>query len=167
MPKGDLVRRKLGWAAEADTSFLGGFTPGTGPLCGLGALDIQLVGETRLADLMTPTAWLPEYTTELLNVLHVLTRLVALEPRQDDLLGRIIASPCIDADALRASGALSEGSADESEGGGVSEDAEVQDVYGPPATLLLLSPGYCRMRLERPRRPIGRIKGVARSTNFR
>ncbi len=49
-------------------------------------------------------------------MLRVLTRLVALEPRQDDLLGRIIASPCIDADALGASGALSEGSADESEG---------------------------------------------------
>ncbi|MEO7027562.1 MAG: type ISP restriction/modification enzyme, partial [Caulobacteraceae bacterium] len=37
-----------------------------------------------------PTAWLPEYTTELLNVLRVLTRLVALEPAQDKLLGRIL-----------------------------------------------------------------------------
>jgi hypothetical protein len=57
-----------------------------------------------------PTAWLPEYTTELLAVLRVLTRLVALEPKQLDLLDRIIAGPMIDADALRATGALSDGS---------------------------------------------------------
>lgn len=40
-----------------------------------------------------PKASLPEYTTELLNVLRVLTRLVALEPRQNDLLGRILEGP--------------------------------------------------------------------------
>jgi hypothetical protein len=33
--------------------------------------------------------WLPEYTTELINVLHVLCRLVELEPKQADLLNRI------------------------------------------------------------------------------
>jgi len=59
-----------------------------------------------------PTAWLPEYTSELLAVLRVLTRLVALEPRQLDLLDRIIAGPIIDADILRSTGALSGGSAD-------------------------------------------------------
>jgi hypothetical protein len=59
-----------------------------------------------------PTAWLPEYTTELLAVLRVLTRLVALEPKQLDLLDRIIAGPLIEADALRATGALSDGSAE-------------------------------------------------------
>jgi len=59
-----------------------------------------------------PTAWLPEYTTELLAVLRVLTRLVALEPRQLDVLDRIVAGPTIDADALRATGALSDGSAE-------------------------------------------------------
>lgn len=58
-----------------------------------------------------PTAWLPEYTTELLAVLRVLTRLVALEPRQLDLLDRIIAGPLIDADVLRATEALFDGSA--------------------------------------------------------
>lgn len=47
-----------------------------------------------------PTAWLPEYTTELLNVLRVLTRLVALEPRQDELLGRIVAGPLLGSGAL-------------------------------------------------------------------
>lgn len=59
-----------------------------------------------------PTDWLPEYTTELLAVLRVLTRLVALEPRQLDLLDRIIAGPVIDADILRAAGGLSDGSAE-------------------------------------------------------
>lgn len=57
-----------------------------------------------------PDKWLPEYTTELLNVLRVLTRLVALEPAQADLLGRIVDGPTIDADLLRGTGALSEAS---------------------------------------------------------
>ncbi len=59
-----------------------------------------------------PTAWLAEYTTELLAVLRVLTRLVALEPRQSDLLGRIVEGPTIDSDALRAAGSLSDTSAE-------------------------------------------------------
>lgn len=74
-----------------------------------------------------PTAWLPEYTTELLAVLRVLTRLVALEPRQLDLLDRIIAGPTIDADILRATGALSDGSAEAeapAEDGGDAHDEE-------------------------------------------
>jgi hypothetical protein len=69
-----------------------------------------------------PTAWLPDYTTELLAVLRVLTRLVALEPRQLALLDRIIAGPMIDADALRATGALSAGSAEAE--APATEDAE-------------------------------------------
>jgi hypothetical protein len=60
-----------------------------------------------------PTIWPAEYTTELLNVLRVLTRLVALEPAQKSLLDRIVAAPTIDADTLHAGGALSEASADE------------------------------------------------------
>ncbi|HWA60725.1 MAG TPA: type ISP restriction/modification enzyme [Caulobacteraceae bacterium] len=59
-----------------------------------------------------PDKWLPEYTTELLNVLRVLTRLVALEPAQADLLRRIVDGPTIDSDALRATGALTDASAD-------------------------------------------------------
>jgi len=59
-----------------------------------------------------PKTWLPEYTTELLNVLRVLTRLVALEPRQDDLLSRIVEGPTISADALGGAGALSDSSAE-------------------------------------------------------
>ena len=52
------------------------------------------------------TGWLAEYTSELMNVLHVLGRLVALEARQAGLLGRICAGRLIGADELRATGAL-------------------------------------------------------------
>jgi len=59
-----------------------------------------------------PDVWPAEYTTELLNVLRVLTRLVALEPAQDAILGRIVGGPTIDADALMGAGALSDSSAE-------------------------------------------------------
>jgi hypothetical protein len=65
-----------------------------------------------------PDIWPAEYTTELLNVLRVLTRLVALEPTQAGLLQRIISSPTIDADDLRAGGALTANSVE------AIEDAE-------------------------------------------
>ncbi|MEM9670798.1 MAG: type ISP restriction/modification enzyme [Pseudomonadota bacterium] len=53
-----------------------------------------------------PDHWLAEYTSELLNVLHVLGRLVLLEDRQADLLTRICDGPIITADALQAAGAF-------------------------------------------------------------
>ena len=53
-----------------------------------------------------PESWLAEYTTELLNVLHVLGRLVELEEVQADLLVKICAGPTISIDELRASDAL-------------------------------------------------------------
>ena len=53
-----------------------------------------------------PEGWLAEYTTELMNVLHILGRLVALEPRQADLLDRICDGPLLSGDYLRASGAF-------------------------------------------------------------
>ena len=53
-----------------------------------------------------PDGWLAEYTTELMNVLHVLGRLVALEPRQANLLSRICDGPLMSADDLCASGAF-------------------------------------------------------------
>jgi hypothetical protein len=49
-----------------------------------------------------PSGWLPEYTTELLNVLHVLGRLVALEPLQADLLDRTCAGATLDAEMFTA-----------------------------------------------------------------
>jgi len=64
-----------------------------------------IIGDRRppspLGDIQ-PAGWLAEYTTELLNVLHVLGRLVALEPKQADLLARICAGPTIPADDLKA-----------------------------------------------------------------
>lgn len=49
-----------------------------------------------------PDGWLAEYTTELLNVLNVLGRLVALEPKQADLLKRICKGERIDANTVEA-----------------------------------------------------------------
>ena len=44
-----------------------------------------------------PDHWLPEYTSELINVLNVLTLLVELEPKQADLLKRVCEGPLIPA----------------------------------------------------------------------
>jgi hypothetical protein len=53
-----------------------------------------------------PDHWLPEYTTEFLNVLNVLTLLVQLEPAQADLVERICAGPLLSNEALAASNIL-------------------------------------------------------------
>jgi hypothetical protein len=53
-----------------------------------------------------PDRWLPEYTTELINLLNVLGRLTDLEPLQGDLLRRICSCPTISYDELQAAGAL-------------------------------------------------------------
>ncbi len=47
-----------------------------------------------------PDHWLPEYTSELINVLNVLALLVDLEPMQADLLERISEAPLIAASKL-------------------------------------------------------------------
>ena len=57
-------------------------------------------------DKIQPDHWLPEYTSDLLDLLHVLGRLTALEPRQADLLERICAGKLRKADELREAGAL-------------------------------------------------------------
>ena len=43
-----------------------------------------------------PDHWLAEYTSELLNVIHVLTLLVQLEPQQAQLLEAICDGPTLD-----------------------------------------------------------------------
>jgi hypothetical protein len=53
-----------------------------------------------------PDHWLPEYTSDLLDLLNVLGRLIALEPRQADLLNRICDNPLLSADELRNAGAF-------------------------------------------------------------
>src|ERR1700730_3360040 len=50
--------------------------------------------------------WLPEYTGDLLALLHVLGRLIALEPKQTDLLQRICDNPLLSADELRSADAF-------------------------------------------------------------
>lgn len=63
-----------------------------------------------------PENWPAEYTTELLNVLHVLSRLVKLEEKQADLLEKVCSANTVSADELREAGAL-EVSAGSSRGG--------------------------------------------------
>jgi hypothetical protein len=60
------------------------------------------------SDLCTiqPDSWLAEYTTELLNVLHVLGRLVELEKPQQRLLAKICSGPTITLEELKANGVL-------------------------------------------------------------
>jgi hypothetical protein len=60
---------------------------------------------SKLGELQ-PDHWLAEYTTELLNVLNVLGRLVDLEQSQADLLEQICSAQTISADELREAGAL-------------------------------------------------------------
>jgi len=55
-----------------------------------------------------PDHWLAEYTTDLLDLLHVLSRLIALENTQADLLDRICAKPLLSADHLRGLWAVAE-----------------------------------------------------------
>jgi hypothetical protein len=57
-------------------------------------------------DQVQPDHWLPEYTDDLIDLLHVLGRLVALEPKQMDLLSRICDAPLLSAEELRLAGAL-------------------------------------------------------------
>jgi Type ISP C-terminal specificity domain len=57
-------------------------------------------------DSIQPDHWLPEYTSDLLDLLNVLGRLIALEPKQADLLERICAGQLRNADELRDAGAF-------------------------------------------------------------
>jgi hypothetical protein len=53
-----------------------------------------------------PDGWLAEYTTDLLDLLNVLGRLVALEPAQADLLTRICEGPLIPREDLEKAGLI-------------------------------------------------------------
>jgi hypothetical protein len=57
-----------------------------------------LIGDKRPPsplEKIQPDGWLAEYTEDLLNLLNVLGRLIALEARQADLLDRIVAGPLV------------------------------------------------------------------------
>ncbi len=68
-----------------------------------------MIGERKAPsplEAIQPDGWIPEYTEDLLNLIHVLALLVELEPAQDDLLARVCVGPMIDARSLEAAGAL-------------------------------------------------------------
>ena len=60
---------------------------------------------SQLSDIQ-PDHWLADYTSDLLDLLNVLSRLVTLEPQQSALLDEILAAPLLDHTALSAVGAL-------------------------------------------------------------
>lgn len=68
-----------------------------------------IIGDRRppspLSDVQ-PDHWLAEYTSDLLDLLHVLGRLVALEPAQAEVLEDILGATLIEHDQLIAAGAL-------------------------------------------------------------
>lgn len=59
-----------------------------------------------------PAHWLAEYTTDLLDLLNVLTLVVELEPRQAQLLEQVCAGALISEAELRAEGAIGAASAE-------------------------------------------------------
>ena len=61
---------------------------------------MPIIGDRRPPsplDKIQPDHWPDEYTTDLMNLLHVLGRLAKLEPAQADLLERICAAPLLPA----------------------------------------------------------------------
>ena len=68
-----------------------------------------IIGDRRrpsALEKIQPDGWVAEYTSELMNVLHVLGRVVALELRQADLLNHICDGPLLSDDDLRTVGAF-------------------------------------------------------------
>jgi hypothetical protein len=68
-----------------------------------------IIGDRRAPSALgeiQPDHWLPEYTTELINVLNVLGLLVELEPAQAKLLEQVCSGPLITVNDLRVDGAL-------------------------------------------------------------
>ena len=55
---------------------------------------------------LQPDHWLPEYTTELINLLNVLGLLVELEPEQAKLLEKVCSGPLVSSEDLEVAGAL-------------------------------------------------------------
>jgi hypothetical protein len=67
-------------------------------------------------DKIQPEGWLAEYTSDLLDLLNVLGRLVALEPVQADLLARICDGPLLAADDIHDTGTLAKAETPPSKG---------------------------------------------------
>lgn len=61
---------------------------------------------TSELDHINSDIWLPNYSTDLLDLLNVLCRLVALEPAQESILDRICTNPTISTETLASVGVL-------------------------------------------------------------
>ena len=59
-------------------------------------------------DHLAPLTWPPSYTAALVDLLHVLTLLIDLQPLQQQLLGKIVAGPLITRSGLDEAGCLPE-----------------------------------------------------------
>lgn len=57
-----------------------------------------------LLDFVYPETWDPDWTTELVDLLTVLSRLTALEPGQADLVDRILNGPLLTVEDLEGAG---------------------------------------------------------------
>lgn len=55
---------------------------------------------------LQPDSWLPEYTSDLIDLLHVLTLLTDLQADQAELLNEIASGPLVAVDDLTAVGLL-------------------------------------------------------------
>lgn len=66
------------------------------------------MGDRRDSQLgaIRPDRWPSSYTTELLELLHVLTEVVALEPLQAELLDEVVVSPLLGVSDLTAADVL-------------------------------------------------------------
>jgi hypothetical protein len=53
-------------------------------------------------DAIRPTVWPAAFTEELLRVIWIIEHTLALQPARDDLIGRVIAGPTIEASELPA-----------------------------------------------------------------
>ena len=94
---------------------------GTGSAIAAAIAGRPIIGDRRPPsplDKIQPDHWLPEYTTDLLDLLHVLGRLIVLEPRQADLLEQICAGKLHKADELREAGALAHAEGETASGKG-------------------------------------------------
>jgi hypothetical protein len=68
-----------------------------------------IIGDRRKPSLLgdiQPDHWPHEYTSDLIDLLNVLGRLVAIEPQQAKLLDEILSGPLLDQNSLPAAGAL-------------------------------------------------------------
>ena len=68
-----------------------------------------------------PEHWLAEYTTDLLDLLNVLTLLVELEPEQAKLLARVCEGALVSAAELEAEGAIGAVAVEDNAGAGKNE----------------------------------------------